>query len=71
MAKLTWSDVREIGEKLYEVHDDVEPLSLSFVNLHKLIVALEGFEDDPAGSNEKTLEGIQMVWYDEWKYDHD
>ena len=69
MATLTWSNVREIGELLYETHTDVEPLELSFVKLHALIVALEGFEDDPNGSNEKTLEGIQMVWYDEWKYD--
>lgn len=69
MAKLTWSDVRAIGELLYEVHEDVEPLSLSFVKLHALVLELPGFDDDPTGSNEKTLEGIQMVWYDEWKFD--
>jgi FeS assembly protein IscX len=69
MAKLTWSNIREIGEALYEAHDDLEPLELSFVKLHALIVALPDFDDDPKGSNEKALEGIQMVWYDEWKYD--
>jgi len=71
MADLTWRDVRELGEALYEAHPDLEPLSLSFVTLHALVLALDGFEDDPAGSSEKTLEGIQMIWLEEWTLDHD
>jgi FeS assembly protein IscX len=71
MAKLTWSDVRAIGELLYETHEDTNPLSLSFVNLHKLVQELPGFDDDPMGSSEKTLEGIQMIWLEEWKFDHE
>ncbi len=69
--KLTWSDIREIGERLYEEHEDVDPLKLSFVNLHKMVQELDGFDDDPMKSSEKTLEGIQMIWLEEWKLDHE
>ncbi len=68
--KLTWSDAREIGETLYEEHEDVDPLSIGFVQLHKWITELDGFDDDPKASTEKHLEAIQMVWYEEWKVDH-
>ncbi len=67
--KLTWKDVREVGEQLYEEHEDVDPLTLSFVKLHELVLALADFDDDPKGSSEKTLEGIQMIWLEEWKAD--
>ena len=69
--KLTWKDIREIGELLYEEHEDVNPLSLSFVKLHKMVQELDGFDDDPMGSSEKTLEGIQMIWLEEWKMDNE
>ncbi len=68
--KLTWSDPRLIGETLYEEHEEVDPLSISFVQLHKLVLALDDFDDDPKGSSEKHLEAIQMVWYDEWRVDN-
>ena len=66
---LTWKDPRAIGEALYETHAATEPLSLGFVALRDLIVALPDFDDDPKGSSEGILETIQMTWYDEWKYD--
>jgi len=68
--KLTWSDPRAIGEALYEEHEEVDPLSVSFVALHKMVLALDDFDDDPKGSSEKHLEAIQMIWYDEWKVDN-
>jgi FeS assembly protein IscX len=66
---LTWRDPREIGELLYEEHEDVDPLTVSFVQLHAWVLELKDFADDPKGSSEKVLEAIQMVWYDEWKLD--
>jgi FeS assembly protein IscX len=30
-------------------------------------MALEGFADDPAKSNEKILEAIQMAWHQEYQ----
>jgi FeS assembly protein IscX len=29
------------------------------------VLALPGFDDDPAASNEARLEAIQMAWYEE------
>jgi len=62
---LGWSDAREIGYRLYEEHPDVDPLAVRFTDLHRWVTELEGFEDDPARSNEKILEAIQMAWLDE------
>ena len=69
--KLTWRDPREIGEALYEAHEDVDPLTVSFVQMHRWICELDGFEDDPKGSNEKILESVQMIWLEEWKLDNE
>jgi len=69
--KLTWNDTREIGEQLYEEHEAVNPLSLSFVKLHEWVCALADFDDDPKGSSEGHLESIQMIWYEEWKIDNE
>jgi FeS assembly protein IscX len=35
--------------------------------LHKLVIELEDFGDDPEKSNEASLEAIQMAWYEEVK----
>jgi FeS assembly protein IscX len=32
-----------------------------------MVLELEGFTDDPASSNERILENIQMAWYEETK----
>ena len=64
---LTWQDYREIGELLFERYDTLDPLKVRFTDMHKWILDLEDFEGKPEGSNEKILEAIQMVWYEEWK----
>jgi FeS assembly protein IscX len=63
--KLTWLDVREIGLALHDKFPDTDPLSVRFTDLHKWVRELPGFADDPAKSNEKILEAIQMAWLDE------
>jgi FeS assembly protein IscX len=68
---LKWRDARMIGESLYDLHPDQHPLSVRFTELHRWVVELADFEDDPAGSSEGVLEAIQMVWYEEWQEDHD
>jgi FeS assembly protein IscX len=67
----TWSDARPIGEALYDRFPDVEPLSVRFTDLHRWVTELEEFGDDPARSTEQHLEAIQMIWYEEWKLDHE
>jgi FeS assembly protein IscX len=64
---MTWTDYREIGEMLFERYDSLNPLTVRFTDMHKWILDLEGFEGDPSKSNEKILEAIQMIWYEEWK----
>jgi FeS assembly protein IscX len=65
--KLTWKDTDEIAYALIDAHPDQDPLKLSFPKLHKLILALEDFGDDPEKSSESILEAIQMAWYEEVK----
>ena len=68
---LTWKDAGEIGLQLYEKFPKIDPLTVRFTDLRQWALDLEGFADDPAKSNEKTLEAIQMAWYDEWKADQE
>ena len=71
MAKLTWSETEEVAIQLYEAHEEVNPLSVSFVQMHQWICELPDFGADPKGSSEGALEGIQMAWLAEWKYDNE
>ena len=50
---------------LEEAHPEVDVVNLRFTDLWKWVQALPGFADDPARSNEKILEAIQMAWLDE------
>ena len=65
--KLTWSSFEDIAIALQEKFPEVDPLTVRFTDLHRWITGLDGFDDDPARSNESKLEAIQMAWYDEWK----
>jgi len=62
---MRWTDVREIAIALAERHPGVDPLQVRFTDLHHWVRELPGFDDDPARSNEKILEAIQMTWLDE------
>ena len=62
---MTWRDTEDIGIALSEKFPDVDPLTVRFTDLHKWVMALEGFNDDPNRSGEKILEAIQMAWIDE------
>lgn len=64
---LSWSNFEDLGIALFEKFPDVDPLKVRFTDLHKWIIELEDFDDDPAKSNEAKLEAIQMAWYEEWK----
>ncbi len=67
--KLTWNDAEEIGIALREKYPTIDPLTVRFTDLHRYVLELEGFSDDPKNSNESKLEAIQMAWYEEWKSD--
>ncbi|MGE0658564.1 MAG: Fe-S cluster assembly protein IscX [Reyranellaceae bacterium] len=62
---LRWTDVRDIAIELEERHPEADNVNLRFTDLHKWVIALPNFGDDPARSNEKILEAIQMAWIEE------
>ena len=63
--KLRWTDVHDIAIELEEAHPDADNVNLRFTDLHKWVMALPDFEDDPNQSNEKILEAIQAAWIEE------
>ena len=62
MPALKWSDADEIGFRLSEKFPDLDPLSVRFTNLREWVTQLSDFADDPAASDERILEAIQMAW---------
>ncbi len=62
---MKWTDVNDIAIELVEAHPDVDPRTIRFTDLHRWVLELPGFDDDPARSGEKVLEAIQAAWIDE------
>jgi FeS assembly protein IscX len=62
---MKWVDTYEIAAALVDAHPDVDPAALRFTQLREWVMALPGFDDDPARSGEKILEAIQAAWIDE------
>ncbi len=62
---MKWTDSEDIGIALHDLYPDIDPLTLRFTDLRQRVLALPGFDDDPAGSNESRLEAIQMAGYEE------
>ncbi|MCG3113028.1 Fe-S cluster assembly protein IscX [Candidatus Manganitrophus noduliformans] len=65
--KMGWHDSEEIAILLLEKHPNLDPLTVRFTDLHKMVTELPGFEDDPKKSNEAILEAIQMAWHEEYQ----
>jgi len=58
-----WLDVVRIGEELADRHPDVDPLTVRFVDLRRMVEALPGFKEEEGHPvNEKILETIQSYW---------
>jgi len=64
---LTWKDTEDIAIELSEKYPDLDPLTVRFPDLHKWVIELPGFSDNPKASTESPLESIQMAWYEEYK----
>ena len=62
---LKWTDSLDIAIDLIEKYPDIDPKYIRFTDLHKWVVELDDFEDNPDNSNEKILEAIQMNWIEE------
>lgn len=62
---MKWTDTQDIAIALAETRPDTDPRYVNFVHLRDWVLALNGFDDDPARCGEKILEAIQMAWMDE------
>ena len=62
---INWTDSLEIAISLDEAHPDIDPITINFVDLRKLVIALEDFNESDTQCGEKVLEAIQMCWIDE------
>jgi FeS assembly protein IscX len=62
---MKWTDSRDIAIALCDKFPDVDPKTVRFTDLHRWVMELPGFDDDPSRSGEKILEAIQMTWIDE------
>ncbi|MDV7210738.1 FeS assembly protein IscX [Azotobacter beijerinckii] len=62
---LKWTDVQEIALQLVDTHPQIDPRYLNFVDLHRWVLALPAFDDDPERGGEKVLEAIQAAWIEE------
>jgi FeS assembly protein IscX len=67
-----WLDVTRIAEELADRHPSVDPLSVKFVELKRMVTELPGFKEEAGHPvNEKILETIQMYWNGEKADDDD
>ena len=62
---MRWTDIYDIAIGLEEKYPNYDILGMLFTDLQKLVINLEGFNDDPKKCNEKILEAIQQTWLDE------
>ncbi len=67
MPKIYWNDVEDIAIALSEKYPDLDPLTVRFTELLKMVAEVPDFVEDPQTSNESKLEAIQMAWLDEYK----
>lgn len=62
---MKWTDVQEIAMALTDKHPEIDPQQVRFTDLHRWIMDLDGFDDDPNRSSEKILEAIQLAWIED------
>jgi len=62
---MKWTDSLDIAIELSEAHPEIDPRTIRFTDLHRWVMELPEFDDNPEHSGEKILEAIQMAWIDE------
>ena len=62
---ISWTDSLEIAISLEDTYPDIDPITINFVDLRELVIALEDFDEGDTQCGEKILEAIQMCWIDE------
>lgn len=64
---MNWLDSLDIAIALSESYPDINPESINFVDLQKIVLGLEGFDAEDTRCGERILEAIQMHWIEEIK----
>lgn len=64
---MDWDDAEEIGRVLFNTFPDIDPLTIEFAELRRLVLDLDDFEGDSRASNETRLEAIRMAWLEEYE----
>jgi FeS assembly protein IscX len=64
---MTWRDAEDIALALAARFPELDPLTVRFTDLHRWVVELPGFTDDPKASTEGLLEAIQMAWLEAYR----
>lgn len=62
---MKWTDIYDIAAELADNHEDVDPITVNFVDLRNMVMSLDGFDDEPDRCGEKILEAIQAAWIEE------
>ncbi|CAB3644573.1 Fe-S cluster assembly protein IscX [Trinickia soli] len=62
---MKWTDVQDIAMALTDKHPEIDPQQIRFTDLHRWVMELDGFDDDPNRSGEKILEAIQLAWIED------
>jgi FeS assembly protein IscX len=62
---LTWNEPSELAWELMDAYPEADPLDLNFVDLHRMIVGLDDFVDDPNAASETILEAVVVAWNDQ------
>ena len=62
---MKWTDVQDIAMALTDKYPETDPQQIRFTDLHRWVMELEGFDDDPNRSSEKILEAIQLAWIED------
>jgi len=64
---LKWDDTEDLAMELADAHEGLDPLTVRFTDLHRMVTELDEFDDDPKASSEGKLEAIQMAWLEEYR----
>lgn len=64
---LKWDDPEDLAIELADAHEGLDPLTVRFTDLHRMVTELDEFDDDPKASTEGVLEAIQMAWLEEYR----
>jgi len=62
---LTWNQPTDVAWALIDAYPEADPLDLNFVDLHRMVLGLAGFEGAPEEATETKLEAIVVAWHEQ------